>query len=300
VVRARALSVTSVDAMIDGVHFRLREGWLNASQVGHRALAAALSDLAAMGARPGEAYLVLGIPEGFSTDAALALVRGANELATATGTAIAGGDVVAAPALTVSVTAVGWCDREQQIVTRAGAHEGDVVGVTGRLGGAAAGLAVLEGRAAAPAGADALLARTRAPLPRLREGAALADVGVHAMIDTSDGLATDAGHLGRASGVRVVVALASLPLEEGVAEVAEQLGVHPFSLAAGAGDDYELCFTAARSRRGAIEAALAGARGEGVTWIGEAVRAASPLAAGASMLAPDGSELELHGFEHSW
>src|SRR5437879_2027429 len=190
--------------MIDGVHFRLREGWLNASQVGHRALAAALSDLAAMGARPGEAYLVLGIPEGFSTDAALALVRGANALATATGTAIAGGDVVAAPALTVSVTAVGWCDREQQIVTRAGAHEG-------------------------------------------------------------------------------------LPLGGGVAEVAEQLGVHPFSLAAGAGDDYELCFTAARSRRGAIEAALEGARGEGVTWIGEAVRAASPLAPGASMLAPDGS-----------
>jgi thiamine-monophosphate kinase len=296
VVRARALSVTSVDAMIDGVHFRLREGWLNPTEVGHRALAGALSDLAAMGAAAGEAYLVLGLPTGFSSDDALALVRGAKALAAATGTVIAGGDVVAAPALTVSVTAVGWCDREELLVARAGAQVGDVVGVTGRLGGAAAGLAVLEGRARRPAPAQAILARVRAPVPRLREGEALARAGVHAMIDTSDGLASDAAHVGLASGVRLLIDLARLPLEQGVEDVAAQLGVEPWRLAAGAGDDYELCFAAAREARAAIEAALAAAGGVGVTWIGEAAAGAP----GAAMLARDSSEVTLAGFEHSW
>jgi thiamine-monophosphate kinase len=296
VVRARAISVTSVDAMIDGVHFRLRDGWLSASEVGHRALAAALSDLAAMGAQAGEAYLVLGLPEGFSTDDALALVRGANALAAATEVVIAGGDVVAAPALTVAVTAVGWSDREREIIARDGAQAGDLVGMTGRLGGAAAGLAVLDARATLPPSADAILARVRAPTPRLTEGAILARAGVHAMIDTSDGAAGDAAHLGRASGVRLLVELERLPLEDGVAEVAAQLGVEPWRLAAGPGDDYELCFTAADSARAQIEAALAAAGAARVTWIGEAVAGAP----GAAMLARDGSEVTLSAFEHSW
>ena len=105
VVRARGVSVTSVDAMVEGVHFRLSEGWATPAEVGHRAMAGALSDLAAMGADAGEAYLVLGLPAGFAEQHALELVRGAKALAVATGTTIAGGDVIAAPALTVSVTA---------------------------------------------------------------------------------------------------------------------------------------------------------------------------------------------------
>src|SRR5436305_9326857 len=112
VVRARPLCVVSVDAMVDGIHFYLREGWATPAQVGARALAGALSDLAAMGAAPGEAYIVLGIPAGLPEESALALVRGAATLAHETGTAIVGGDVVAAPALTVSVTAVGWGEHE--------------------------------------------------------------------------------------------------------------------------------------------------------------------------------------------
>ena len=113
VVRARAVCVTSVDAMVEGVHFRLGKGWMTPAQVGGRALAAALSDLAAMGAEPGEAYLVLGLPPGLTEARALELVRGAHALAHTTGVTIAGGDVVAAPVLTVSVTAVGWADSER-------------------------------------------------------------------------------------------------------------------------------------------------------------------------------------------
>ncbi len=111
VVRARPWSATSIDTMVEGVHFRLGEGWATPAEVGHRALAAALSDLAAMGAEPGEAYISLGLPEGFSEEQALALVAGADMLALRSGTAIAGGDVVSSPVLSVSVTVTGWAER---------------------------------------------------------------------------------------------------------------------------------------------------------------------------------------------
>jgi thiamine-monophosphate kinase len=296
VVRARPVCVTSLDAFLDGVHFHLREGWASAAEVGHRALAGALSDIAAMGADPGEAYILLGLPAGFDEERALELIRAAAALAASTGTAIAGGDVVVAPVLTVVITVVGWAEREDQLVGRDGALAGDLVGVTGRLGAAGAALAVMSGRAARTTDSDAVLARARAPQPRLREGRALAAAGVHAMIDLSDGLSTDASHLGRSSGVRLRVELEALPLDDGVAAVAASLGLPAWQLAAAGGEDYELCFTADPGDREPIEQAIAADGAVRVSWIGT-VRNGPP---GAVLLDGEGREVELAGYEHRW
>jgi thiamine-monophosphate kinase len=304
-VRARPLCVVSVDAVVEGTHFRLDDGSATPAEVGARALGAALSDLAAMGASAGEAYLALGLPPQLSEGDALALVSGAQALAHAGGAIIAGGDVVRSPILSLSVTVVGWAEHERELVGRDGARAGDLVGVTGALGGAGAALAAREARAADAAGAansagdSPALERAPLPTPRLAEGRALAALGVHAMIDLSDGLATDAAHIARASDVRLRLELERLPLGERVAETCRALERDPYELAASAGEDYELCFCAPSELREAAEAAVAEAGATRVTWIGEVLDAA-PNGAGVSLFAGNRSEVRLDGFEHSW
>ena len=291
VVAADALAVTSVDMMVEGVHFELAPGWASPADVGHRALAAALSDIAAMGSRAGEAYIALGLPARVTDDEVLELVDGAGELARRCGVTIAGGDIVAAPALTVCVTAVGWSSREVSPVTRAGARAGDIVGVTGRLGGPAGALELLAaGREPGPE----LLARLRRPEPRLAAGAAVAAAGAHAMIDVSDGLAADASLLGRASGVRLRIELERLPLLPAAADAAAALGRDGALLAAESGEEFELCICAAAADADAVAGAAADAGGPEVTWIGE-VRAGD---GGADLAARDGTLVAARGYEH--
>jgi thiamine-monophosphate kinase len=141
-------TATSVDAIVEGVHFRREEAGLGT--VGRKALSTALSDLAAMGAEPGEAYVVLGAPMGLSEDDFSALLDGLLEVASATGTTLAGGDLTRAPVLSLAVTVVGHAARAEDFVTRAGAEPGDLLVVTGEIGGGGGGGGVVGEKTRVP------------------------------------------------------------------------------------------------------------------------------------------------------
>lgn len=253
-------AVTSVDAAVEGVHFDRRLA--SPRSIGHKALAAALSDLAAMGAEPGEAYVQLGLPEDFDAEACLELADGLASVAARHRVAIAGGDVSRAPALMLALTVVGYVPSAAGAVRRSGARPAEVVVVTGELGGAAAGLLTLRhadlARGIDPGVAERLRRRQLEPEPRLAAGRALASVGASAMIDLSDGLGADAAHLATAGGVAIAIYLERLPVQPGVAELAAAARTDVFELAAAGGEDYELVATLSRDRvaeaRSAVEA----------------------------------------------
>jgi thiamine-monophosphate kinase len=286
----RATAVT-VDAIVEGVHFTLPE--FPPEAVGRKALAAALSDVAAMGAAAGEAYVVLGAPAEAEDGTLLAIADGIAAVAGREGVSVAGGDLVAAPQIFLAVTAVGY-EASAPLVRRAGAQTGDLVLVTGELGGAAAALELLTGRARAegisPVRREALLARQLDPRPRLAAGEALAAAGATSMIDLSDGLGADAGHIAAAGGRRIEIDLDRLPLAEGVTEVARRGGA--VELAALGGEDLELLATVPPERLDDARTVV-GSGGLELTEIGYVTDGE-----GVSLRLPGGGELEPVGFDH--
>ncbi len=244
-------AVVSHDMLVEGVHFRRSTTGLR--DLGHKALAVNLSDLAAMGAEPVAALVGLGLPDDVGTGDVDHLYEGIERLAKGFGVTVAGGDVTAAPVLVLAVTAVGRAWPGVAPVGRSGGRAGDLLCVTGRLGAAAAGLAILEdpGLADGVEAAASLRAAHRAPQPRIGAGRALAEGGVRAMLDLSDGLALDALRLARASGLRARIDLDAVPLAPGVDAVAAARGEDPRILGATGGEDYELL---AAAPAGLIEA----------------------------------------------
>jgi thiamine-monophosphate kinase len=231
--------VVTTDVLVEGLDFTAAlsepEDW------GWKAVAANLSDLAAMGAEARWLVLALTVPEATPVATLERVYAGVGEACRAFGAALVGGDISGGPALSLAVTALGEAERA---VPRSGARPGDRLCVTGPLGGAAAGLALLQ--SADPAAADllrrfpGLAAAHRRPRPAGARGGARAGAGATAMIDVSDGLAGDALHLAEASGTGLEVHDSAVPLAPGVAAAATLLGRDPMDLALGGGEDFVL------------------------------------------------------------
>jgi thiamine-monophosphate kinase len=231
--------VVTTDVLVEGLDFTAAlsepEDW------GWKAVAANLSDLAAMGAEARWLVLALTVPGPTPVATLERVYAGVGEACRAFGVALVGGDVSAGPVLSLAVTALGEAERP---VLRSGARPGDRLCVTGPLGAAAAGLGLLrrDDRAAGEllGRFPGLAAAHRRPIPALAMGLALARAGASAMIDVSDGLAGDALHLAEASGVGLEVHDATVPLAPGVAQAAALLGLDPLELALGGGEDFVL------------------------------------------------------------
>ncbi len=295
-------TATSVDALVDGVHFR-RE-LASPAQIGHKALATALSDLAAMGAEAGEAYVVLGLPPDFSEEQCLELLDGMTALAAATGTDLAGGDLTRSDQLFLAITVTGHAPSPDAFVTRGDARPGDALVLTGEIGGAAGGLHLLQdadwsfdhpiGGAidqSTPDRVDALQRRQLEPTPRLLAGQALALAGATAMIDISDGLGADARHLAQASGVKLEIEAEAVPLAPAALALSQATGRDPWWLFSG-GEDYELLACVPSARLEQATEAVQSKGGIPLTRVGE-VRTGS----GVEIRLPGGQLLEPAGFD---
>jgi thiamine-monophosphate kinase len=236
VVRGAGIALSS-DMSVEGVHFR--RDWLTFHEIGFRAAAGALSDLAAVAARPIGVLVSLAVPEADAGDPAAEVMEGVREVVESVGGSVLGGDVTRSPSgLVVDVTVVGESPRP---VLRSGAERGDEVWVTGELGAPATAIRrLLEGGEPDPAARE----RFARPAPRVHEALWLAARGLpRAMVDLSDGLAGDAAHLSAASGVAVLLVEELIPVHPAAHAVAAD-AEDALRLALGGGEDYELCFTA--------------------------------------------------------
>jgi thiamine-monophosphate kinase len=222
----------STDVSVEGVHFRL--DWLDPAEVGWRATAAALSDLAAEGAAPIGVLSAIAMPVTATEGDLTALAGGVGAAAASTGAAVMGGDLSAGPVWSVGITVIGRAERP---VTRAGARPGDGLWVTGVLGGARAALEAWRRGDSPPDDARQAFAH---PEPRIAAGRWLSEHGATAMLDVSDGLAGDAGHLAAASAVRVYLAIESVPVAAAAIAEARRLDIPVQQFAAEGGEDFEL------------------------------------------------------------
>lgn len=245
----------SIDTLVAGVHFFAD---CDPHGLGHKALAVGLSDLAAMGAEPAWATLAVTLP-GADESWIGAFARGFAALASRHGVALVGGDTTRGP-LTLSVQVHGWVP-EGCAVRRAGARPGDLICITGTLGDAGLALQLLNEGSDPP---PDLRARLERPSPRVAAGLCVRGLA-SAMIDVSDGLAADLGHILTASGVGAEVHLGELPLSRSVA--ARIRLPEDWALPVASGDDYELCFTVAEDHRCELES-LARGLGCGVRVVG--------------------------------
>lgn len=271
--------VVTTDMLVEGRHFR--RDWSEAADIGHKAAAENLADIAAMGAVPTGLVVAMALPPETEVAWVDGFLEGLLGEADRAGAALIGGDLVRGDAITVSVTALG--DLSGRVpVLRSGARSGDVVAVCGTLGSAAGGLAVLSRGFRSP---RALVDAHRRPRPDYRAGVRASDAGAHALMDISDGLLLDADRMARASSVVIDIESEALPREEAVISTASAYNLDPLTWILGGGDDHALLAT--------FPAGVS--LPEGFVPVGSVLDA---VGAGAGVRV-DGSEVDqVAGFEH--
>lgn len=230
--------VVTTDVLVEGVHFRL--DWATPHQVGRKAAAANLADVAAMGAVPTALVVGLAVPGQTPVSTVDELTSGMWDEAGRVGAGIVGGDVVSSAEIVISVTALGDLQGRAPL-TRSGARAGEVLAVCGRMGWSAGGLAVLRRGWRSP---PTVVGAHQVPQPPYTAGPQAAAAGATAMIDISDGLVADAGHLAQASGVAIDIESAALPVAPELVDVAAALGVDARHWVLTGGEDHALlgCF----------------------------------------------------------
>ena len=267
------LLLATCDGQVEGVHFTLQTS--SPEQIGRKALAVNLSDIAAMGGIPRFALVSLLIPPHLSVEILEEMYTGLRQEAERFATAIVGGNIASAgsaSSLTIDVTLLGSVIRDRAI-TRSGARPGDMLCVTGYLGDSAAGLFTLlhPEHTYSLAACDRVRAVHRTPYPRIAEGQILSQFGpqvITAMLDISDGLSGDLAHLCERSQVGARVELARLPLSSAIHTIAHETGQDPWHWALHGGEDYELLFTVAQGYEQEVIEAVRAATGTDVTVIG--------------------------------
>ena len=228
--------VVSTDLMVEGRHFR--RDWASAEDVGHRAAAQNLSDINAMGGTASHLTIGLAAPADLPVAWALDFARGFAAECASVGATVVGGDVTRADEIVIAVTVLGQCF--QSPVLRSGARPGDVLALTGRQGWAAGGLAVLGRGFRSP---RVLVEAYRRPEPPYAAGKEAAEAGATSLIDVSDGLLAEAGHLAEASGVAIDVRRDAFVIPEPLQAVGAALGADPLEFILGGGDDHALLAT---------------------------------------------------------
>jgi thiamine-monophosphate kinase len=269
-----ALTVLTTDALVEGVHFDRR--FSSAADVGHKALAVNVSDVAAMGGTPRLALLSLVLPAGLPIADVDDLVDGFVELGRASGVTLAGGNITRSPGpLVVDVSVIGSV-RPRRVLTRGGARAGDQLYVTGSIGAAAAGLEWLRDRSRGPSSLPddpalaECVARHRRPQPRTRFGGLLGRTRTaSACMDLSDGLADAVRQVAQASGTGASVDASQLPIHPGALAWFSSRDRDPVAASLAGGDDYELLFAVRAKSRGRLRLVARQARGVSFTRIGE-------------------------------
>ena len=262
-------TLVTTDMLLEGSHFLRAD--IPARLLGWKSAAVNFSDIAAMGGRPVGTFLSLGLPKGLSVEWMDGFIAGYKECSDFCQAPLLGGDTTTSQdGICINVTVVGECERGRSR-KRGDAVAGDLVCVTGPLGDSGGGLQVILQGKPRDAAAEALVARHYRPTPRIREGLALAATpGVHAMMDISDGIASDLRHILKASGAGAEIRTADIPLSDELRQVCARQGWDALDLALTGGEDYELLFTMAPGTEPSVPYYVIGRVTEGrdLVWIG--------------------------------